>query len=38
MLNYGAIAPVFFLYCLACGLSELQTGALLTAILVGTGS
>ncbi len=35
MLNYGAIAPVFFLYCLALGFSEVSTGALLTSILVG---
>ena len=35
MFNYGAIAPVFFLYCLALGFSEVQTGTLLTSILVG---
>lgn len=35
MFNYGAIAPVFFLYCLKIGLSELQIGGLLTAILIG---
>ena len=35
MLNYGAIAPVFFLYCLQLGLSEVETGTLLTCILVG---
>lgn len=35
MFNYGSIAPVFFLYCLEIGLNELQTGTLLTCILVG---
>lgn len=35
MFNYGAIAPVFFLYCLEIGISEVQTGVLLTGILVG---
>jgi MFS family permease len=35
MFNYGAIAPVFFLYMLELGFSEVETGALLTAILVG---
>jgi hypothetical protein len=31
----GAIATVFFLFCLEVGLSELDTGALLTCILLG---
>ena len=35
MFAYGAIAPVFFLYCLAVGLREFETGILLTAILAG---
>ena len=35
MINYGAIAPVFFLFCLELGLSEVSTGSLITAILLG---
>ena len=35
MFSYGAIAPVFFLYCLALGFTEVATGTLLTSILVG---
>lgn len=35
MFNYGAIAPVFFLYMVELGFSELETGILLTSILVG---
>ncbi len=35
MFNFGAIAPVFFLYCLALGFSEVATGTLLTSILIG---
>lgn len=35
MFNYGAIAPVFFLYLLELGYSEVSIGALLSAILVG---
>jgi len=35
MFNYGAIAPVFFVYLLALGYTEVTIGALLTAILVG---
>jgi MFS family permease len=34
-INYGSIAPVFFLYCLAIGFDEVRTGTLLTGILVG---
>jgi MFS family permease len=34
-INYGSIAPVFFLYCLAIGFDEFRAGALLTGILVG---
>lgn len=33
--SYGAIAPIFFLYCSALGLSEVATGVLLTGILIG---
>jgi MFS family permease len=35
MINYGAIAPVFFLYCIELGFDEVSIGALLTGILVG---
>ena len=35
MVNYGAIAPVFFLYLDAQGFSSVLTGALITAILLG---
>jgi hypothetical protein len=35
MLNYGAIAPVFFLYLEELGYSATDTGVLLTAILLG---
>ena len=35
MLNYGAVAPVFFLYMVELGFGAVQTGALLTAILCG---
>jgi predicted MFS family arabinose efflux permease len=35
MVAYGGIAPVFFLFCLELGFSEVKTGALLTCILVG---
>lgn len=35
MFSYGAIAPVFFLYCLEIGVNEFQTGVLLTCILIG---
>ena len=35
MFNYGAIAPVFFLFCIELGLSEQSTGGLITAILLG---
>jgi MFS family permease len=35
MFNYGAITPVLFLYCKEIGLSELQTGVLISLILAG---
>ena len=35
MYAYGAIAPVFFLYCLKLGFGPQQTGLLLTGILIG---
>jgi len=35
MLNYGSITPVLFLYCKEIGLSELQTGVLISLILAG---
>lgn len=35
MWNYGAIAPIFFLYCLEIGLSSVRTGVLISSILVG---
>jgi predicted MFS family arabinose efflux permease len=35
MFNYGSIAPVFFLYCVAIGIDVQDTGILLTCILVG---
>ena len=35
MANYGAIAPVFYLYLDALGFSSVLIGALLTAILLG---
>jgi hypothetical protein len=35
MFNYGAIAPVFFAFMSTRGFSATQTGALLTAILLG---
>lgn len=35
MVNYGAIAPVFFLYCTKLGFDEVIIGTLLTCILIG---
>ncbi|KAG8457691.1 hypothetical protein KFE25_001477 [Diacronema lutheri] len=35
MLSYGAIAPVFFAYCVEAGLSEQMVGVLVSAILLG---
>jgi len=35
MFNYGLISPVFFLYCKEIGLSEIQTGSLISLILAG---
>jgi MFS family permease len=33
--SYGAIAPIFFAFCIEAGLSERRIGALLTAIMLG---
>jgi MFS family permease len=35
MFNYGLITPVLFLYCKEIGLSEIQTGILISLILAG---
>mmetsp|Transcript_30370 Transcript_30370/g.66357 ORF Transcript_30370/g.66357 Transcript_30370/m.66357 type:complete len:501 (-) Transcript_30370:244-1746(-) len=35
MFNYGAISPIFFLFCTRIGLSDMKTAQLITGILLG---